>query len=166
MQIGRYATGTGMALTVLLSSVAVALGAPPFTTAQKSSHAGGGQAELYSLTVACHSSFDRVVIRGRLATPDYSVAYASQIVQPSGLPLSLEGTARLRVDVRPARGHSAGGTSLLPAVLTPHCPSLRQVKRAEDFEGVVVLGLGIRGTKPFRAFRLTRPTRIVVDISH
>jgi hypothetical protein len=40
------------------------------------------------------------------------------------------------------------------------------VKVVEDFEGVVRFGLGLRRRTGFRVFRLTNPTRIVVDVSH
>ena len=51
-------------------------------------------------------------------------------------------------------------------MLTPRCPNLRQVKLAGDFEGVVSFGLGLRRKTGFRVFRLTAPTRIVVDVRH
>jgi hypothetical protein len=66
----------------------------------------------------------------------------------------------------PARGHTTAGASLLPAVLTPSCPNLRQVKRAGDFEGVVTLGLGLQHRAGFRVFRATAPTRVVIDVAH
>jgi hypothetical protein len=70
------------------------------------------------------------------------------------------------VIVREARGHTSGGTNLLPSTLTPLCSNLRQVKKAGDFEGVVTFGLGLRRKTGFRVFRLTGPTRIVVDVAH
>jgi hypothetical protein len=50
--------------------------------------------------------------------------------------------------------------------VTPRCPNLRQVKGAGDFEGVVSFGLGLRHKAGFRVFRLTGPTRIVIDVAH
>jgi hypothetical protein len=95
------------------------------------------------------------------------VRYVNQIVaDPSGMPVSLLGTKRLHVVVRHARGHTSAGTNLLPAVVTPLCPNLRQVKKAGDFEGIVSLGLGLRRKTGFRVFRLTGPTRVVIDVAH
>jgi hypothetical protein len=154
-----------LALALCLAAAAFAL--PPFTTAPKSSPASGGQAELFSLSAGCHATFDRVVIRARLATPGYDVRYVTRIVaDPSGKPVSLLGTKRIRVIVRRARGHTSGGTDLLPSRVTPLCSNLRQIKRAGDFEGVVSLGLGLRRKTGFRVFRLTGPTRIVIDVAH
>jgi hypothetical protein len=163
--------GRALAILVALASAlclaAVAFALPPFTTAPKSSPASGGQAELFALSAGCHATFDRVVIRARLATPGYDVRYVTRIVaDPSGKPVSLLGTKRIRVIIRRARGHTSGGADLLPSRVTPLCSNLRQIKGAGDFEGVVSLGLGLRRKTGFRVFRLTGPTRIVIDIAH
>jgi hypothetical protein len=149
-------------------SAAVAFGLPPFTTAPKSSPPGSaGQTELFGIAAACHSTFDRFVIRARFATPGYSVRYVQQVVSPpSGMPVSLPGAGRLHVVVRQARGHTTGGTSLLPSTLTPACRNLLKIKGAGDSEGIVSFGLGLRRKTGFRVFRLTGPTRIVVDVAH
>jgi hypothetical protein len=151
----------------LLGLAAVAFGLPPFTTAAKSSPGSGGQAEVFGVATGCHSSFDRFVIRARFGTPRYDVRYVKRIVADgSGRPVTLRGTKRIRVVIRNARGHTQGGTNLLPRVRTPLCPNLRQVKTAGDFEGVVTFGLGLRRKTGFRVFRLTGPTRIVIDVAH
>ncbi|MDA0180106.1 hypothetical protein OJ997_07345 [Solirubrobacter phytolaccae] len=153
-------------LLVLLAP-ASAQALPPFTTGAKTSPSGGGQAELFGAAAGCHSTFDRFVIRARSATPGYDVRYVSQIVEDgSGDPVSLLGTRRIRVIVRDARGHTSGGTNLLPSVITPGCSNLRQIKNAGDFEGQVTFGLGLRRRTGFRVFRLTGPTRIVIDVKH
>jgi hypothetical protein len=156
-----------VALAAALAVTADALGLPPFTTAPKSAAGRGGQAALFALATGCHARFDRVVVRARLATPGYDVRYVTRIVaDPSGNPVSLLGTKRIRVILHHARGHTSGGANLLPSVLTPRCPNLRQVKRAGDFESVVSFGLGLRRKTGFRVFRLTAPTRVVVDVAH
>jgi hypothetical protein len=164
---GRRAAAIIAALVALLCMAAPAFGLPPFTTAPKTSPGSGGQAELFAVAAGCHSTFDRFVIRARLATPGYDVRYVTQIVaDPSGLPVSLQGSKRIRVIVRQARGHTSAGTNLLPSVVTPGCSNLRQVKKAGDFEGVVSFGLGLKRKTGFRVFRLTGPTRIVIDVAH
>jgi hypothetical protein len=158
---------TLVTLASFLGLAAVAFGLPPFTTAPKSSGGSGGQAEVFGVATGCHATFDRFVIRARFATPGYAVRYVKRIVADgSGEPVPLRGTKRIRVIVRNARGHTQGGTNLLPAVRTPLCPNLRQVKTAGDFEGVVTFGLGLRRKTGFRVFRLTAPTRIVIDVAH
>jgi hypothetical protein len=153
--------------SLFFALAAVAFGLPPFTTAPKSSPGSGGQAELFGVAAGCHATFDRFVIRARFGTPRYDVRYVRRIVADgSGRPVSLLGTKRIRVVIRNARGHTQGGTNLLPQVRTPLCPNLRQIKTAGDFEGVVSFGLGLRRKTGFRVFRLTGPTRVVVDIAH
>jgi hypothetical protein len=140
---------------------------PPFTTAPKSAPGHGRQAELFAVATGCHRSFDRFVVRARFATPAYDVRYVKQITEdPSGRPVRLRGTKRIRVVIRQARAHTQAGSGLLPAVRTPLCPGLRQVKLAGDFEGYVSFGLGLRAKRGFRVFRLTDPTRIVIDTAH
>lgn len=155
-------------LAAIACSAGAAWALPPFTFGQKSSPSSGGQAANFQITAACHPTYDRFVLRFRFATPGYRVRYVNQVVQDgSGLPVTLLGNKSLLVVVQDARAHSADGTrSLVPNVLTPLCPNLRQVKLAGDFEGVVSYGLGLRVKGAFRVFRLTNPTRIVVDVHH
>jgi hypothetical protein len=156
-----------VALASTLALAGVALGLPPFTTAPKSSPGSGGQAELFGIATGCHKNFDRFVVRARFATPGFGVRYVRRVLaEGSGLPVPLKGTKRIRVVIRNARGHTKAGTNLLPAVRTPLCPNLRQVKLAGDFEGIVSFGLGLRRKTGFRVFRLTGPKRVVVDIAH
>jgi hypothetical protein len=164
---GRCAAAILAALVSSLTFAAVALGLPPFTTAPKTSPGSGGQAEVFAVAAACHPTFDRFVIRARFASPGYDVRYVSQVVaDASGQPISLLGTKRIHVVLRHARGHTSAGANLLPIVTTPLCSNLRQVKKAGDFEGVVSFGLGLRRKTGFRVFRLTGPTRIVIDVAH
>jgi hypothetical protein len=150
-----------------LALAAAAFGLPPFTTAPKTSGGSGGQAELFGAAAGCHATFDRFVIRARFATPRYDVRYVRRIIADgSGNTVPLLGTKRIRVLIRDARGHTQGGASLLPSVITPLCSNLRQVKLAGDFEGVVTFGLGLRRRTGFRVFRLTGPTRVVIDVAH
>jgi hypothetical protein len=156
-----------VALAASLLLAGAALGLPPFTTAPKTAIGSGGQAEVFAVAAACHPTFDRFVIRSRLASAGYDVRYVSQVVaDASGQPISLLGTKRIHVVLRHARGHTAAGANLLPSVTTPLCPNLRQVKKAGDFEGVVSFGLGLRRRTGFRVFRLSGPTRIVIDVAH
>jgi hypothetical protein len=165
--LGRRGLALVVVLASLLSLGGVAFGLPPFTTAPKSSPGSGSQAELFGVTTGCRANFDRFVIRARFATPGYRVRFVRRIVSDgSGLPVPLQGTKRIRVLIPNARGHTQGGQNLLPVVRTPLCPNLRQVKLAGDFEGQVTFGLGLRRKTGFRVFRLTGPTRIVVDIAH
>jgi hypothetical protein len=161
------AAATAVALAALLALAAQALGLPPFSTTPKTSTGSGGQAQLSGIDTGCHAAFDRFVIRISSGNPGYDVRYVSRIVaDPSGNPVTLKGSKRVKVVIRPARGRTIAGANLLPSTLTPLCPNLRQVKKAGDFEGVVSFGLGLASKTGFRVFRLSAPTRIVVDVAH
>jgi hypothetical protein len=156
-----------VAIAVLVLSATAAHGLPPFSTAPKSGPASGGQAELFAIATGCHANFDRFVIRARFGRPGYRVRYVRRVVEDgSGRPVRLRGRKRIHVVIRDARAHTQAGAPLLPHVLTPLCPNLRQVKDAGDFEGQVSFGLGLRRKTGFRVFRLTAPTRIVIDVLH
>ena len=152
-------------LACLLVTATVALG---WTISPKTSPAvGSGQAQVYAIAVGCHPTYDRFVIRAKFGTPGYDVRYVPQVIHDgSGLPVPLLGTRKLHVVLRPARAHPTGGTTLIPAVLTPLCSNLRQVKASGDFEGVVSFGIGLAHQAGFTVFRLTAPTRIVIDVAH
>ena len=147
-------------------AVAVAF-LPALTTAPKTAPARGDAALLYGVAAACHSTYDRFVIRARFATPGYDVRYVRRVVaDPSGRPVSLLGAERIRIAFNLAAGHDVHGTNLLANSLTPLCPNLLQVEKTGDFEGTVSFGLGLRRRTGFRVFRLTSPTRVVIDVAH
>jgi hypothetical protein len=163
----RTLAAIAVSLTSMLCVAAAAFGLPAFTTAPKHAAGSGGQAQMSHLRTGCHATFDRFVIQASFGTPRYDVRYVKRIVEDaSGKPVHLLGTKRIRIILRNARGHTEGGTNLLPSVRTPRCPNLRQVKTAGDFEGIVTFGLGLRHKTGFRVFRLTGPKRLVVDVAH
>lgn len=156
------------ALAVAAGLTGAAWALPPFTTAAKTSPGSGRQAELHSLSVGCHATYDRIALRLRFAKPGYDVRFVNKVRHdPSGKPVTLLGNARLLVVLRGTRAHTADGTtSFVAATITPLCPNLRQIKKAGDFEGQVSFGLGLQHTAGFRVFRLTSPTRVVIDVAH
>ena len=157
------------AAVAFAATAAAAWALPPFTKGAKASPAGpNGPAIVYQLSVSCGASYDRVVLRARRATPGYRVRFVSQITQDaSGLPVRLLGSAKLSVALPSAQAHTFdGATAYLPAVVAPRCANLRQVKKVGDFEGIVSLGPGLDHKAGFRVFRLTNPTRVVIDIAH
>lgn len=148
---------------------APALAAPPFTTAPKSGAASSSsQARLLSVTVSKQATFDRIVFRFAGSRPGYHVRYVPKIVADgSGLPIPLAGSKKLSIVFQPARAHGApAGSPTLRSTRTPSYPSLRQLKIAGDFEGVVSYGAGINGLKPFRVVTLNAPPRVVIEIRH
>jgi hypothetical protein len=159
------AASAALGSSLVLASAA--FGLPPFSTAPKSAPGSGGQSVIDGLVTACHPGFDRLVLHARRGVPQYEVRYVRRIRSDgSGAVVRLKGRKRLRIVMQNARAHSQSGSPLIPGAQTPLCPNLRQVKLAGDFEGVVTLGLGLRSKTGFRVFRLTNPTRVVVDVAH
>jgi hypothetical protein len=166
----RSIVALGAALAAMLVFAAAAFGLPPFSTdPQSAGPRDGGQSELSGASVGCHKRFDRFVVRVGAVTPAaYRARYVNKIVADgTGATVRLLGTKRLRVLFPTARAHrESDGAPLVARTLTPKCPNLRQVKLAGDFEGVVTFGFGLRAKNGFRAFRLTSPDRVVVDVKH
>ena len=165
---GRALRGCAIlaALASSLCFAAVALRAAAVHDVPQDRDGSGGQAELFGAATGCHATFDRFVVRGRLATPGYDVRYVSKIVA--------DGSGQTIGCWAPSASASSSGRrgpheqrdQPLPSTLTPKCSNLRQVKKAGDFEGVVSYGLGLSRKTGFRVFRLSGPTRVVIDVAH
>lgn len=153
--------GVAAAATVVAAaSPAAAL--PAFGTAPVSGTGSGGQSVLQSVTVGHHTGFDRVVFTSRQGIGQYSVRYVAQVTRDaSGAPVPLEGSAFLLVTFR----GTPWTTSPAPQpTITPRFPVLRQLKGAGEFEAVASYGIGADVKAGFRAFTLTGPARLVVDL--
>ena len=139
---------------------------PPFTVFAKAGPATtSGTAVLEHVRVGRHQGFDRVVFEFRAGTPAWSAKYVPQVIHDgSGLPVRLPGSAFIQVVFRHTRvDRASAGTA--PITRTPRFGSLVQVKESGDFEGVVSFGLGLRRKVGFRGFRMTAPSRVVVDVA-
>lgn len=143
-----------------------ATASPAFTTAPKAKAASPATlpATLARITVGRHPTFDRIVFRFTGQAPGYRVQYVPQVIQDgSGLPVALLGRRFLQIRLEP----TVNGSSInAPSVITPRFPTLRQLKRAGDFEAVIAYGAGLSKRAGFRVFTLSSPRRIVVDVSH
>jgi hypothetical protein len=125
-----------------------------------------GQPRLLAVTVGHHDTFDRVVFRFSSRPPGYSVRYVSAVTaDASGKPVMLEGSAFIRVAMSSVASAQVGAPPAPQGTITPHFPMLRQVKGAGDFEGTVSFGLGLASKSGFRAFTLSGPDRLVVDVA-
>jgi hypothetical protein len=165
-------------VTIAAAGAAVALGGlagaatalPSFSTAPSARAGAPGtlQAQLTGISVGRHATFDRIVFRFSGGRPSARVRYVTRVIQdPSGRTVVLRGRSFLRIVLQPARAHTANGSgTTVPRTITPLFPSLRQLRLAGDFEGVVSFGAGLSRRAGFRVFTLTGPQRVVVDIAH
>jgi hypothetical protein len=138
---------------------------PPFSCAEQ----GGGSvtgmpSAVHTVRVGAHRRFDRFVIslRGPLQQFDVRPQDSSTFfLDPSGIPVTLQGTAGLRVVIHGAQAHHGFRG---PTDITPGLPVLLEARQIGDFEGVVSWGLGLSRASCFRV--LARPRALVVDVQH
>ena len=102
--------------------------------------------------------------------PGYTIAYANEPPTScgSGKRVDVAGKAHLAVRLSPAQAHAARGEDQVatagPPDRRPALGPLYQLTQTCDFEGVVQWVLGLREQLPYRAFTLSAPTRLVIDV--
>jgi hypothetical protein len=79
----------------------------------------------------------------------------------SGQPITLEGSAGILVTIRGADEHTGYSG---PIDFKTGYPVLLEARQVQDFEGTVQWGLGLSKSPCYRAFFLTSPTRLVIDV--
>jgi hypothetical protein len=149
-------------LVALLPLLALTACHQAFGTAPHGGPASGpGQATLTNVRAGTHPTFDRVVFDFAGPVPNYQVEYVprSALVAPSGQVVPIRGNFFLRVRFEPAVVRSS-----TPSTVTPLFREVRQIKRVEAFEGVVVYGVGVTSRNAFRVFSLSAPNRVVLDV--
>lgn len=126
--------------------------------------AGGTGAAVRTVAVGRHATFDRVVFTAEAGLPRWELRYVPAVTQDgSGAPVPLDGAADL---VLVFRGTAWVDHPSPPRDLAPGYPGLRQVTSAGEFEGDLSYGIGQATRAGFRAFTLTGPNRLVVDVAH
>lgn len=112
---------------------------------------------------------DRVVVEvGGRGTPGWSVGYADDPrTHGEGAEVDLEGDAVLAVVLTGAAYPSDSGVAYVdgPRLLSSSATSaVTQVQLAGIFEGQAQLFVGVDTERPFRAYLLTDPTRVVIEV--
>jgi hypothetical protein len=122
-------------------------------------------ATINAVRTGSHSGYDRLVVQfsgkqpGSIELRPQSTA--TFLGAPSGAAMTLAGKHGLVVILRGADMHTAYSG---PSDFKTSYPGLRETRVIEDFEGQVMLGLGVQNSNCYRAFVLSNPTRLVVDI--
>jgi hypothetical protein len=114
-----------------------------------------------------HTGYDRVTIEfnnGEPANVDMSPHAGTTFTQgASGQQVTLQGTTGMLVIIHGADEHTSYSGSV---DIKPGYPVLVELRQVEDFEGTVQWGLGLSKTACYRAFYLTNPARLVIDIQN
>jgi hypothetical protein len=118
---------------------------------------GGGVA----IRLATHEGYDRLVLDlSTSGVPAWTVRY-TEASGPGGGLVDIEGDAFLRVSLQTGSAPSGQGQSRVKTSPGP----IAEVVTTGFFEGSEEVLIGIRGGEaPFRAFALTDPGRIVIDV--
>lgn len=121
---------------------------------------------LVGIRAAHHPGYDRIVFEfaGGLPT-SRSVTYVDRLLgDGSAMALPIAGRAILQVRFYPAQAHNDSHATA-PATESFATPAIVQYVRSGDFEGVTTYGIGLARKQPVKVFTLTKPTRVVIDIS-
>jgi hypothetical protein len=114
-----------------------------------------------------HAGYDRVTIEfnnGEPANVDMSPHDGTTFTQgASGQQVTVQGTTGLLVIIHGADEHTAYSG---PTDIKPGYSALVELRQTEDFEGTVQWGFGLAKTACYRAFFLTSPARVVIDIQN
>ena len=163
LTLGALALTAGaITLTGSLPASADTLGA--LTCTDHSGGAASAAATVSAIRIAHHDGYDRLVIDFATSNtmPQYQLtqqATSHFVRDASGQPVTLDGTAGLRLVLR-----NADITPGAPTDLKPALPSVREVAQIGNFERVVSYGVGLATPACFRVLELSGPTRLVIDV--
>jgi hypothetical protein len=118
-----------------------------------------------AVRAGAQGGYDRFVIELNGPVPHFDVGPRSSarfVRDASGQPVTLRGSAGLVVRLQGAQAHGTyrGSADLRPTGTA----AIQEASQLGDFEGVVTWGLGLSRAACFRAFTLTGPSRLVVDV--
>jgi hypothetical protein len=118
-----------------------------------------------ALRTGTHPGYDRLTVEFQNGQPS-SVELRPQTGatftnSPRGDQVTLAGKNGILVVIHGADLHTSYSG---PTDIKTGYASLVEVRQVEDFEGTVQLGLGVSGATCYRAFFLTNPARLVIDV--
>jgi hypothetical protein len=171
---GTTATSRAPATTTTAPASTTTTGAPAWTTEAKTGPGGrkppdGPSAKLTAVRAAAHSGYDRVVFQFEgTRVPGYRIEYVGEITlgESDDEFLTLQGGALVQATFQgSASDDHRPGTQTVPDRFTPGLAQVKQIGLAEDWEGLVRLGIGLDHRAGFRVLELRDPVRVVVDVA-
>ncbi|MCK2218313.1 GerMN domain-containing protein [Actinomadura sp. ATCC 31491] len=116
---------------------------------------------LIGVRAAHQPGFDRLVFEFRGGLPRWTqTSYVDRVVdQATGRTVGLVGDALLRVRFEAADAGAGTARTTYPL------PGLIQVAGATPYNSTLTYGVGLARRTPYRVHKLTRPSRVVVDIT-
>jgi hypothetical protein len=123
-------------------------------------NSASSQAHITSVRAGRNECYDRLVFDINGTAPGWSVQYVNTVfAEGTGNPLPVTGGAKLELVIR-----SLSDTTQMPSV--NGFTTFRSVVYGGSFEGQTTVGLGVRARLPMRAFALSNPSRVVIDVAH
>ncbi len=148
--------------TFLLSAAVVTAGAVPAQSAVPDIPV------LTRIRTGVHPTVDRIVLDLSGPRPQVSSRFVDELVQDgSGNVEWLTGAAFAEVHATPAQAHDEVGHPSFEGprkFRTPNLTNVMAVAITGDYEGVLSVGVGMRKQTWIKAFTLTGPTRVVIDV--
>ena len=130
------------------------------------------QAQLTAVRVAHQPGFDRLVFEfgqstapGPFGMPAWTVETATSLSGPSGQPVTITGNALFGVRFQNASTQNPNGTPSYTGStdIKPTTPLIKEVKIVEDFERVLLWGVGLDHLACPKVSELAGPFRVVLD---
>ena len=125
-------------------------------------------ANVGAVRTGAHAGYDRLTIEFANGAPgQVEVRFqrgTTFTLSPSGMQTTVKGKSGILVVIHGADLHTSysGATDIITGYA-----GLAEVKRLEDFEGVVQFGLGVNGDLGCaQAYFLTNPDRLVIDVKN
>jgi hypothetical protein len=138
---------------------------PAFVCTATSIAGQGASGNINAIRTGTHAGYDRLTIQfdnGQPTQIDVTLQNSSTfMLAPKGQPVTLAGQAGVLITLRGTDAHTAySGTA---DFMTGYSVMV-EVRQVQDFEGVVQYGIGLSHTACYRAFVLTNPVRLVIDV--
>jgi hypothetical protein len=118
-----------------------------------------------ALRTGSHPGYDRLTIEFANGMPaDMKVGVQAGtrfVLSPSGMTTTLKGQNGILIVIYGSDLHTSYSG---PIDIVTGDKGLAEVRRVEDYEGTVQLGLGVNGPACYRTMLLTNPDRLVIDI--
>jgi hypothetical protein len=159
-----------------VTSVPTAAASPGSSPAPACPRTTGGnasnQAQLVAVRIAHQPGFDRLVFEfgqstapGPFGMPAYTIETASSLSGPSGQPVTIVGSALYGARFQNASTQNPNGTPSYTGSndIKPATPLIKEVKLVEDFERVLLWGVGLDHLACVKVSELAGPFRVVLD---
>lgn len=162
------AASTTTAATTSSTSTTTTIPFPGDLSTKGTDSITGTPGALTDIRLGDHDGYTRIVFDFEGAGEHWwTVGYVPDVVGGgSGESCGVTGVAILGVEVRHASAFWVEQTYFGPTEFGPSfASSVVQIKYCDDFEAVLQMAIGVEGERPFRAFTMQDPLRLVIDVA-